>query len=250
MVELWFYSGRIGNCMFAYTFNRCIADTLELKCSLPKGTEITGFPNIKHDSTGIDHHEGKYTIYNRYPENPRVKISDNDNMVWLMENQFRGGQIENYEQCLKISNVVTMPDIRSKYIVTLGNFETAEQYLPYRQKIKDWFKFPEIDWNKFEFFKLHTDLGNINYFTGVTFPGITDDDLLISLRLEDYTTEKNFDRLLLYDFFEIILKSRKWNHVYILTNPGYVQDGRVTAAQFIEICMTAAQSRSPQQAPT
>ena len=222
MVELWFYSGRIGNCMFAYAFNRCIADTLKLKCSLPKGTEITGFPNIAVDSVEAIQHEDKYTFYKNSPENPRTITNENDNMSWFIEKQFNGGTLESYEDCITIQKVLRTPDIRNKWIVTLGNFETGKQYVPYQNKLKQWFKFPDIDISKFEFFKIHSELGNSNYYTHISPQLITEDDLLISLRLEDYTTDQNKDRLLTYDYFETILKSRKWNNVYILTNPGSI----------------------------
>ena len=222
MVELWFYSGRIGNCMFAYAFNRCIADTLKLQCNLPKGTEITGFPNVYTDSIEVNHHEEKYIIYNNYKENPRTINSENDNMSWFLEKQFQGGPINSYDDCLTIQKVINTPDIENKWIVTLGNFETGEQYLPYRSKLRKWFTFPEIDYSKFEFFQIHPDLGDPNYYIHVPFQGIHEDDLMISLRLEDYTSPINLDRMLSYDYFEIILKSRKWNNVYILTNPGSI----------------------------
>jgi hypothetical protein len=186
MVELWFYSGRIGNCMFAYAFNRCIADTLQLQCQLPKGTEITKFPNIAEDCKQIEHHEEKYTLYeNEYKKNSKTIVHDNDNMSWFIEKQFQSGEIKSYNDILTISKVLSNPDIRNKWIVTLGNFETGEQYLPYRNKLKQWFKFPEIDLSKFEFFRIHPNLGNPNYYQHISFPGITDDDLVISLRLED-----------------------------------------------------------------
>ena len=145
MVELWFYSGRIGNCMFAYAFNRCSADTLKLKCSLPKGTEITGFPNIAVDSVEAIQHEDKYTFYKNSPENPRTITNENDNMSWFIEKQFNGGTLESYEDCITIQKVLRTPDIRNKWIVTLGNFETGKQYVPYQNKLKQWFKFPDID---------------------------------------------------------------------------------------------------------
>lgn len=222
MVELWFYSGRIGNCMFAYAFNRCLAHTLKLQCELPKGTEITGFPNVANDSISVDHHEGKYRINTEYPINPRTIENENDNMLWLIEKQFQGGKLASYHDCLRLDKVLEIPNIEKRWIVTLGNFEIGEQYLPYRDKLREWFKFPEIDYSKFEFFKIHKDLGNPNYYNHVPFEGITKDDLLISLRLEDYTSPQNLDRFLGYDFFKIVLESRKWNRVYILTNPGSI----------------------------
>lgn len=222
MVELWFYSGRIGNCMFAYAFNRCLAHTLKLQCELPKGTEITGFPNIAIDSIDVVEHDKKYRIYKDYPINPRTLINENDNMLWLIEKQFQGSKLESYNDCLTIDKVLKLKDIEKKWIVTLGNFETGEQYLPYRNELKEWFKFPEIDYSKFEFFTLHSDLGKRNYYNHVRFNGISENDLLISLRLEDYTNPENLDRFLGYDYFKIILESRKWDNVYILTNPGSI----------------------------
>lgn len=222
MVELWFYSGRIGNCMFAYAFNRCIADTLKLQCQLPKGTEITGFPNVASDSVDVKDHDKKYTIYKDYVSNPRTKVHENDNMVWLLEKQFQGKKLESYNDCLTIQKVLAMPDIEKKWLVTLGNFETGEQYLPYREKLKDWFSFPKIDLSKFEFFKIHPEFGKPNYYIHTNFTSISDDDLVISLRLEDYTSTQNLDRLLTYDYFKIILESKKWNNVYIITNPGSI----------------------------
>lgn len=222
MVELWFYSGRIGNCMFAYAFNRCIAHTLKLQCELPKGTEITGFPLVAEESIDAKSHEEKYRINKDYPVNPRTVVNENDNMAWFIERQFQGGKLTCYDDCLTIDKVLSTPDIEKKWIVTLGNFETGKQYQPYRDELKKWFKFPEIDYSKFEFFKIHADLGNPNYYSHVTFDGINEDDLLISLRLEDYTIPQNLDRFLGYDFFKIVLESRKWNRIFILTNPGSI----------------------------
>ncbi len=222
MVELWFYSGRIGNCMFAYAFNRCIADSLKLRCHMPKGTEINGFPNIAADGASVDHHEGKYIIYSDYPENPKTFNNENDNMAWFIEKQFQGEKLNSYKDCLTIQKVLFTPGIENKWIVTLGNFETGGQYLPYRCKLKEWFRFPRINMSTLEFFKIHPDLGKGNYYQRVEFEGVNKDDLLISLRLEDYTTAQNIERLLTYDYFKTILESKRWNKVYILTNPGSI----------------------------
>lgn len=222
MVELWFYSGRIGNCMFAYAFNRCVAETLQLQCQLPKGTEITGFPLIAEDTINVDSHEKKYTINCDFKENPRTIHGDNDNMQWSIEKQFNGGSIKSFEDNITIDKVLQIPNIESKWIVTLGNFEIGDQYVPYRDKLKEWFKFPDLSSAKFEYFKIHPDLGDPNYFIHVDCPEITKNDLLISLRLEDYVSTQNKDRLLSFDYFKIILESKKWNNVYILTNPGSI----------------------------
>lgn len=219
MVELWFYSGRIGNCMFAYAFNRCLAHTLKLQCELPKGTEVLGFPNIVNDSIGVLEHDKKYRIYKDHPKNPKTLVNENDNILWLIEKQFQGGVLNSYDDCITINKVLKIPDVEKKWIVTLGNFEIGEQYLPYRSKLKEWYKFPEIDYSKFEFFRIHSDLGKPNYYNHTIFEGITEEDLLISLRLEDYTNPQNLDRYLGYDFFKIVLESRRWNNIYILTNP-------------------------------
>lgn len=221
MVELWFYSGRIGNCMFAYAFNRCIADTLKLQCQLPKGTEILGFPKIAADAIEAETHTDKYTIYKEYKENPKTIIHENDNMAWFIEPQFQGRNPETYKDAFTIQQVLSTPNIENKWIVTLGNFETGEQYLPYRDKLKEWFEFPELDISKFEFFKLHSDLGNNNnFYQNTDFPGIHENDLFISLRLEEYTNPEYLDRFLKYDYFKIILGDRKWNNIYIMSNPG------------------------------
>lgn len=230
MVELWFYSGRLGNCMFSYAFTRCIADTLKLKCSIPLGTEITGFPGIVEDALAdgvesiIENHEKKYNVYHEYPENPKTVVGDNDNMLWRLEKHFKGQPIHSYSDVETIQRVLRTPDAAKKWIVTLGNFETGEQYVPYRQKLKHWFRFPEIDLTKFEFWKIHPDLGKDNgsWFLRVDPPEITKDDLFISLRLEEYTKPPHDDRLLTYDYFKIILESRKWNKVVIMTNPGSI----------------------------
>lgn len=222
MVELWFYSGRIGNCMFAYALNRCVAHELKLKCLLPKGTEITGFPNIANDSLFTKHHEQKYTLYTKFHENPRTVINENDNMAWFIEKQFQNSKIQKFDENITIDKIIQTPDIEKKWIVTLGNFETGPQYLPYRENLKHWFTFPAIDIAKLEFFKLHKDLGNPNYFDRAEFTSIEKNDLVISLRLEDYTSTDNLDRLLDYDYFKIILESCDWNKIYIITNPGSI----------------------------
>lgn len=220
MVELWFYSGRVGNCMFAYAFSRCIAFSLKTRCSLPKGTEITGFPNVAKDSEIANHHESKYQLYLDYPENPRTIENENDNMSWQLEMQFNGGVMKSFEDNLTIQKVLAIPDIEKKWIVTLGNFETGNQYLPYRGQIREWFRFPRIDYNKFDFFKLAPNPEH--YFVSSEIPTIEKDDLLISLRLEDYTTDNNKNRLLDFDFFKIILENKKPNKLIIITNPGCI----------------------------
>lgn len=222
MVELWFYSGRIGNCMFAYALNRCVADSLELQCELPKGTEITGFPLIMEESVEAQEHDHKYKIYKDWKSNPKTVNNENDNMSWFIEKQFQGGRIDSFNDSITIDKILSTPDIKNKWIVTLGNFETGSQFVPYRDKLKTWFRYPEINLNKFEFFKIHPDLGSPNYFIHYKCPEITKEDLLISLRLEDYATPQNLDRLLTFDYFKIILESKQWNNVYILTNPGSV----------------------------
>jgi hypothetical protein len=143
-------------------------------------------------------------------------------MSWFIEEQFKGNEVKTYNDILTISKVLSTPDIKNKWIVTLGNFEIGEQYLPYRNKLKEWFKFPEINLSKFEFFKIHSELGNSNYYENAEFSGINDNDLLISLRLEDYTISENIDRLLDYDYFKIIIENKKWNNIYIITNPGSI----------------------------
>lgn len=222
MVELWFYSGRIGNCMFAYAFNKCIAEKLKLKCQFPKGTEITKFPLIEQETKDVVHHDDKYISNCDYIENPRVIVSDNDNMAWFLEKQFRQSKVNSYNDIITIDKILGTPDVEKKWIVTVGNFEIGYQYLPYREKLKQWFSFPEIDTTKFEFFRIHPELGNTNFYIHSACPEITKDDLMISLRLEDYTISQHLDRLLDYDYFKIILESKKWNNVFILTNPGSI----------------------------
>jgi hypothetical protein len=222
MTELWFYSGRVGNCMFMYSFTRLVADALDTKANLPKGTEITEFPLIKEDTANVVHHEDKYTIGDGLAENLRTVKNENDNMAWFLEGTFSGKKIESYADQITINKILKTPDIYKKWLVLLGNFELGENYYPYRNKLRRWFKFPEIDMTKFEFFKLSPDLGKGNWFERTEFTGMNPDDLVISLRLEDYTTPDNADRLLDYDYFRIILESRKFNKVYIITNPGSI----------------------------
>jgi hypothetical protein len=222
MTELWFYSGRVGNCMFMYAFTRLAADLLETRYQVPKGTEITEFPNIYEDSKHVDFHADTYELYPEYTSNPKTSVHENDNMVWSIEKSFQGGKIETYDDQVTLSKIINTPDIAKKWSVLLGNFELGENYFPYRNKLKRWFKFPEIDLSKFEFFRLHPDLGTDNWFIHETYQGITKDDLVISLRLEDYTSPEHLSRLLTYDYFRIILESRQFNNIYIITNPGSI----------------------------
>jgi hypothetical protein len=221
MINLWFYSGRIGNCMFQYAFTRCIADTLKLKCRIPKGTEIVGFPTIFNDSLHVNNHQENYDIYSSFKENVR-----DNNVISFIEPQFQGKKITQFNDNILIENIINTDNISEKYILVAGNFEIGSQYLIYRDLLKTWFAFPYIDKNKFEFFRIHPDFGqNNNYYIGhnENFSCITEpENLLISLRLEDYTNRLNKDRLLLYDYFKIILESRPWNKVYILTNPSSI----------------------------
>jgi hypothetical protein len=143
-------------------------------------------------------------------------------MQWCIEKQFQSSNINCYDDNITIEKTLQIPNIENKWIVTLGNFEIGHQYVPYRNQLKKWFRFPEFIPTKFEYFKIHLDLGDPNYYVHVECPKITKDDLLISLRLEDYTSLQNKDRLLSYDYFKIILESRKWNNVFILTNPGSI----------------------------
>lgn len=222
MLELWFYSGRLGNCMFQYAFNRCIADTLDMNLQIPKGTEITGFPRIAKDSIGVNSHKDTYEIAG-YIKNKKNKLSNNDNMLWFIENQFNNKPILNYYDNIIIANILNHYDIDQKYIVTAGNFEIGHQYLPYRNKILQWFTFPSVDLSLFEFFRIDSNFGLDNkFYQRCECPTITSNDLLISLRLEDYIHTNNLDRLLTFDYFKIILSSRDWNNIFILTNPSSI----------------------------
>lgn len=222
MVELWFYSGRVGNCMFMHAFTRIIANTLQVKALFPKGTEITEFPVIQEESYPAKHHTDKYSWGDNFKENFKTLVNENDNMVWLIEPNFNGGKIEKYEDFITIQKVLNTPDIDRKWIVLLGNFELGENYFPYRNQLKQWFKFPKIELSKIEMWKLHPELGKDQYFIHQPYESIHPDDLVISLRLEDYTTTENLDRLLDFDYFKIILESRKFRKVYIITNPGSI----------------------------
>jgi len=222
MVELWFYSGRLGNCMFMHAFTKIISDTLQIKANLPKGTEIQGFPLIRQESISVKQHDHKYTCGEDFVENPKTLRQENDNMEWYIEKNFQGKKMEGYEDFIKISDIISKPDIDKKWLVLLGNFELGENYTPYRNKLKKWFKYPELDLSKFEFFKLHPLLDKGDYFIGYDYKGITSNDLVISLRLEDYTTKNNFDRFLGYDYFKIILNNIRYDKLYIITNPGSI----------------------------
>ena len=223
MTELWFYSGRVGNCMFMHAFTRIIADALGTAVNIPKGTEITEFPLIAEATKDLANHDDKLTMNEDLPQNPRTVVHENDNMAWFIDPHFQGQPVKTYSDIVTVKKVLDTPDIHKKWLVLLGNFEIGDNYHAYRNKLKAWYKFPEIDLTKFEFFKLHPDLGTRNWFTRYEFDGnIHPDDLVISLRLEDYTNSQNKDRLLTYDFFKIILESRKWNRVFIITNPGSI----------------------------
>ena len=163
MVELWFYSGRLGNCMFMYAFTRILADALGVKASIPRGMDPPQFPQIFEDAKGTVVHTEKYNVGHDLI-NPRTVMSDNDNMVWFVEKNFTGGKAEGYKDQITINKILSTPDIYKKWLVILGNFELGENYYPYRNKLKQWFKFPEIDMSKIEFFKLHPELGNTNWF--------------------------------------------------------------------------------------
>jgi hypothetical protein len=224
MTELWFYSGRVGNCMFMYAFTRLVAHMLGHKANLPKGTEITEFPLIKEDSKGVEVHDHKYTVGGpELLECARTVVNENDNMGWFIDPAFKGEPINSFFDLVTIKKIMNTPEVYRKWLVLLGNFELGENYYPYRNILRQWFKFPELDMTKFEFFKLHPELGKDNWFSRYEFNGeIHPDDLVISLRLEDYTSPPNLDRLLDYDYFKIILESRKFNRLFIITNPGSI----------------------------
>lgn len=222
MTELWFYSGRVGNCMFMHAFTRIIGDSLGHRISIPKGTEITEFPLIAQAMENVKKHDDKGIIDSHLIENPRTIVNENDNMAWFIDPNFQGKRVEKYSDIVTVKKVLNTPDIHKKWLILLGNFEIGDNYHAYRNKLKAWFKFPEIDMTKFEFFKLHSDLGKPNWFYRVNFDGVNPDDLVISLRLEDYTSKNHIDRLLDYDYFKIILGSRKFNKIYIITNPSSI----------------------------
>ena len=222
MVELWFYSGRLGNCMFMYAFTKLTSDLLQVKASLPKGTEIQGFPLIMGESISALNHDDLYKWGEGFIENPKTIDNENDNMEWFIEANFKGSEINGYEDLIKIQDVINQPDISSKWLVLLGNFELGENYYPYRNKLKKWFKYPKIDFTQFEFFKLHPKLEQGGYFINHNFSNISDGDLVISLRLEDYTNANNQDRFLGYDYFRIILEQTQFDNLYIITNPGSI----------------------------
>jgi hypothetical protein len=209
--------------MFMYAFTRIVADCLGTKANLPKGTEIVEFPLIAEATKDVSKHDDKFMENASLIENPRTVTNENDNMAWFIDPTFQGKKIEKYSDIVTVKKILDTPDIHKKWLVLLGNFEIGDNYHAYRNKLKAWFKFPAIDLSKFEFFKLHPDLGSLNYFIHTEFDGkITPDDLVISLRLEDYTNENNLDRLLDFDYFKIILESKKFNKVYIITNPGSI----------------------------
>lgn len=222
MIELWFYSGRLGNCMFMHAFTKIISDILQVKASLPKGTEIQGFPAIAEESKSAEKHDDKYEWGEDFVINNKSLVRENDNMEWLIEKNFRGGSMEGYEDMLKIKDIISLPDIDKKWSVLLGNFELGENYFPYRNKLKKWFKYPKIDLTKFDFFKLHPETEKGGYFLGHNYEGISKNDLVISLRLEDYTNSINLDRFLGFDYFKIILEQTEFDKLYIITNPGSI----------------------------
>lgn len=226
MIELSFFSGRLGNCMFQYSFGRCLAHELELEYYVPKGTEITGFPIINNQSLHLnkDSHLQKY-----YTNNKQINLKtiekENDNIIWFVEPQFNGRKSNSYKDNITLDHILSTPQIKKKYIILCGNFEIGHQYLKYRDLIKQWFYFPSIDLTKIEFFTIHPNLGQNNNFYVRTEPdiiSIDDNDLLISLRLEDYTHNNNKDRLLTYDYFKLILNYKKWKNIYIITNPSSI----------------------------
>ena len=163
MVELWFYSGRLGNCMFMHAFTRIVGDSLGVKTQLPKGTEITEFPLIAQDSINVPEHDGKYEIGDG-PINDRTCQNENDNMAWFIEKTFSGGKIESYEDQVSIQKVLGHPNVCNMWSVLLGNFELGENYTPYRNKLRKWFTFPTVDMKDFEFFKLHPRADGIDEF--------------------------------------------------------------------------------------
>lgn len=225
MVELAMYSGRLGNCMFMYAFASIIAEELKMQKKLPKGVDTRQFPLIGEKGKFLEKHTDKYTDNLGWIANPMTINGENDNVEWLTEKGFLGKPFDSYDDFLTINKILKIPNIESKYLMLLGNFEVGENYLPYRNMIKKWFTFPEIDFSKIEFFKLHSDLGKSNYFTSYNFDGVHPDDLVISLRLEDYTSTQNLDRLLLYDYFKIILEKVNFRKLYIITNPGSIGHG-------------------------
>jgi hypothetical protein len=222
MVELWFYSGRLGNCMFMYSFTKILSDILQVKANLPKGTEIQGFPRIAKESMLAKNHNDKYEVGKNFCINPKTINTENDNMEWFIAKNFRGEKLESYDDILKIEDIIKLSNIDDKWIVLLGNFELAENYTPYRNKLKKWFKYPKIDLKKFEFFKLHPLFENGEWFIRYDYKGITDKDLVISLRLEDYTNDQNIDRFLGFDYFKIILENVEFNNLYVITNPNSI----------------------------
>lgn len=222
MVELWFYSGRLGNCMFMYAFTKIISDILQVKANLPKGTEIQGFPLIAKESKLAKNHTDKYIWGDGFIENPKTKLSENDNIEWFIEDTFRGGKISGYHSMVKINDIIETPDVGKKWLVLLGNFELGKNYTPYRNKLKKWFKYPKVNLNKFEFFRLHPEFEEGGWFVEYKFDGITEKDIVISLRLEDYVNDQNKDRFLGFDYFRIILENTKYDRVFIITNPGSI----------------------------
>jgi len=222
MVELWFYSGRLGNCMFMYSFTRLLAHLLDIPCSVPKGTEIQSFPLIKNLSKKAEKHDDKFIIGDSSRINPKTVINENDNMNWFLENTFQGKTIESYSDMITLQKILDTPNVHKQWNVLLGNFELGKNYYPYKELIKSWFKFPEIIPKSFEYFKLHKDYGKNNWFEHVEYKDIDSRDLLISLRLEDYTNEYNKDRLLDFSYFKIILQNFKFKNLYIITNPSSI----------------------------
>ena len=215
MLELLFFNGRLGNCLFQLIFNLLLSEKLRIPFRVPKidsGFEFLAFPKIREMlEKEID--TGEHTILNTH----FGKFVPPEEKVDLFEKPTSGG----VSSRMTLDDISNIPNIREKHIVTLGYFEVGYQYLPHREKIKEWLSFPETKPSSFEFFRIQQN-SYVKEESGLLL-NPQENDLVISLRLDDFAKQFT-ERLLTFDYFRIILENRKFSNVYIVTNPYSIED--------------------------
>lgn len=113
MVTLPYYLGQNANRITQYAFARILAEELDLSLSAPPVPFFANVPNV---------------IQRRSIHEPRIRLDD------------RKAQVS------KKSLSQILDECRGKAVTMEGFFERADYFLPYRQKLRDWFnvKLPEV----------------------------------------------------------------------------------------------------------
>jgi hypothetical protein len=101
---------------------------------------------------------------------------------------------------------------RRPFLVRRSNLENYQILAPYRDRIRAWYTFEERSMEGMEFRQWHGE------WRASCFERIEPGDLVVNVRLGDYLRARLQDRLLLYDYFRIILEQRPAERILITSD--------------------------------